>query len=134
MSTRKTQLNRYFLGALIGVSAWLAACSISYDVSSLSGGRQHENALSIIKDVMQVAPLSPACEALAWSLVEAGLKARAAHWMPTSERLKVNEDEAAKQYELGSCPVKALPVMAFAVSSRGNDQERKRVQARDERW
>lgn len=134
MSTRSTKLNRYFLVTIVGASTWLAACSISYDMSSLSGGRQHENAANILKDVVQVTPLSPTCEALAEDLVEAGLKARAAHWMPTNERLKVKEDEAAKHYELGACPIKALPVLAFAVSSKGNDQERQRVKARDERW
>lgn len=134
MSTRSTQLNRYFLAALVGASTWLAACSISYDISSLSGGRQHENTVNILKDVVQVTPLSPACEALAGQLVEAGLKARAAHWMPTSERLKLREDEAAKHYELGACPIKALPILAFAVSNQGNDLERKRMKAREERW
>jgi hypothetical protein len=134
MSTRATQFNRYFLLSLVGASTWLAACSVSYDISSLSGGRQHESAVKIIKDVAEIEPFSPACEALAVDLVEAGLKARVAHWMPTSERLKAGEHKAARRYELGACPIKPLPVMAFAISSQGNELERKRMTARDERW
>lgn len=134
MSTRMTQLNRYFLLALVGASTWLAACSVSYDLSSLSGGRQHEKALKIVRDIGEIDPLSPACEALAIHLVEAGLKARVANWMPTANRLAAGEDEAAGRYELGSCPIKTLSVMAFAISSHGNDLERQRMKARGERW
>lgn len=134
MSTRVRQLNRYFLFTLVGASAWLAACSVSYDLSSLSGGRQHEKAVKIVRDTGEVHPISPACEALAVQLVEAGLKARVANWMPTADRLAAGEDEAARRYELGSCPIRSLPVMAFAISSHGNDLERQRMKARDERW
>jgi hypothetical protein len=134
MSTRVTQLNRYFLFVLLGASMWLAACSISYDLSSLSGGRQYDNAVKIVRDIGEIDPFSPACEALATGIVEAGLKARVASWMPTVDRLDASEAEAARRYELGACPIKALTVIAYAISSHGNDLERQRMKMRAERW
>jgi hypothetical protein len=134
MSTLSKQSSRYILVILVGLSTWLVACCISYEVSILSGGRQRENASKITKEIIELRLVSPACEALATKLVEAGLKARAAVWMPTSQRLKSKEDEAAKLYEEGACPVGILPVLAFAVARQANDMERTRVKARDERW
>lgn len=134
MSTRVTKLNRYSILGLVSASTWLAACSVSYDLSSLSGGRQHEKAAKIVREIGEIAPLSPACETLAASLVEAGLKARVGIWMPTAERLAEAEDEAARRYELGSCPVRPLPAFAFAISNHGNAMERERMKLRAERW
>jgi hypothetical protein len=134
MSTRAKQFNRYFLFALVGTSTWLAACSVSYDMSSLSGGRQHDQAVEIIREISEIDPISPACQALATSLVEAGLKARVAHWMPTVERLIAGEEEAARRYELGSCPIRTLPSITFAIASHGNALERERMKLRVERW
>jgi hypothetical protein len=134
MSTRMVQLNRYFLLTLLTGSAWVAACSISYDLSSLSGGRQQAKAAEIVKAIREIDQLSPACEALAVGLVEAGLKANVAYWMPTSGRIAASKDEAAWLYELGSCPVKSMPVIAFAIAEHGNDLERERMKLRTERW
>lgn len=134
MSTRVKQLNRYFLTTLIGASTWLAACSISYDMSSLSGGVQYEKASKIMREIIEIDQISPACETLATNLVEAGLKAKVAVWMPTENRLKSREFEAARRYEIASCPVGIMAVIAFAVAEHGNGLERERMKLRTERW
>jgi hypothetical protein len=134
MSTNTGKFLKQILLGVAGVSAWSMGITVSYDNSILAGGNQRDLALAIVHDVSKAVDLSPACSALAFDVVERGLRARAAAWMPTHGHLMSRESEAVDHYEQGECPVSSYPVIAFALADVGGQWEDQRARVRGERW
>lgn len=134
MSTRVRNFRRYFIGSFFMASMWAAACTVAFQNSSFAGGETEGLVQDIMSEIQPLASFTPSCAALATDLLSAGIKAKRAIWLPTSDRIQQTETEAAKHYELGQCPMNALPMIAFAMAAEGNQAERERQVKRGARW
>jgi hypothetical protein len=134
MSIEKRTIKKYISLAIVGAAIWVSAVAVTWQHSRLSGGKQSSNAQQIVKEIASTTRLTPACFMLAKHLAEAGLKARAAQWFPTSQYLSDKENVAADHYEVGRCPQSALLGISYGVAEASNTAERSREHNRLNRW
>jgi hypothetical protein len=134
MSIQKRTIKKYISLAIVGSGIWVSAVAVTWQHSRPNGGEQSSNAQQIVKEIASSTRLTPACFMLAKQLAEAGLKARAAQWFPSSRYLSDRENVAADHYEVGRCPQSALLGISYGVAEASHTAERTREHNRLNRW